>query len=97
MHKLRRSVVFNSCSEIRSTLSEMLEEHVSEDSEYDIGYIEPSKQGVRGRTAWIFDESDVQDMYKWKRKLEKIKLFGVKVAQVQLFGEIMLAQYTANH
>ena len=37
---------------------------MSEDDEYDIGYIEPSKQGVRGKTRWIFDESDIKDMYK---------------------------------
>ena len=26
--------------------------------------IEPSKQGVHGKTRWIFDESDIEDMYK---------------------------------
>ena len=63
VHKLRKTVVFTTCTEIRSAISESLAEHVPADDEYDIGYIEPSKQGVRGKTRWIFNESDIEDMY----------------------------------
>ena len=74
VHKLRMSVKFTSCSDIRSALSESLAEHVPEGKEYDIGYIEPSKQGVRGKTRWIFDESDIEDMYKEYQEAKKTEI-----------------------
>ena len=55
VHKLRTTVNFTKCSDIQSALNESLAEHVPEGDEYDIGYIEPSKQGVHGKTRWIFD------------------------------------------
>ena len=47
VHKLRTSVNFTSCSDVRSALNESLAEHVPEGDEYDIGYTEPSK-----RSSW---------------------------------------------
>ena len=74
VHKLRMSVKFTTCSDIRSALSKSLAEHVSEEDEYDIGYIEPSKQGVRGKTRWIFDESDIKDMHEEYQEAKKTEI-----------------------
>ena len=71
VHKLRKAVVFTTCTEIRSAISESLAKHVPTDDEYDIGYIEPSKQGVRGKTRWIFNESDIEDMYEEYKSSDK--------------------------
>ena len=45
-------------------LKEKLNEHVPDSESFDIGYIEPSRQGIRGKTRWIFDHQDIDDMYK---------------------------------
>ena len=74
VHKLRMSVNFTTCADIRSALSESLADHVPEGEDYDIGYIEPSKQGVRGKTRWIFDESDIEDMYKEYKEVKKTEI-----------------------
>ena len=74
VHKLRTTVNFTKCSDIRSALNESLAEHVPEGGEYDIGYIEPSKQGVRGKTRWIFNESDIEDMYKEYQEAQKTEI-----------------------
>ena len=74
VHKLRTTVNFTKCSDIRSALNESLAEHVPEGDEYDIGYIEPSKQGVRGKTCWIFDESDIEDMYTEYQEAKKTEI-----------------------
>jgi hypothetical protein len=75
VHKLGTTLKFTTCSDIRSALNESLAEHVPEgDDEYHIGYIEPSKQGVRGKTRWIFDESDVEDMYKEYQEAKKSEI-----------------------
>jgi len=41
----------------------LLKSYVPENDEFDIGYIEPSKQGARGKMRWIFGNEDVDDMY----------------------------------
>ena len=40
-----------------------LDEHISDESAMNFGYIEPSKQGVRGKMRWIFTADDLKDMY----------------------------------
>ena len=48
VHRLRGITrLFTTCSEIRATLKETLSEHVPDSDDFDIGYIEPSKQGIR--------------------------------------------------
>ena len=74
VHKLRVSTKFNICCDIRCALNESLAEHVPEGNEYDIGYIEPSKQGVRGKTRWTFDESDIEDMYEEYQEARKTEI-----------------------
>ena len=65
VHKLHGSPrTFTSTTELVSTLKEKLNEHVPDSESFDIGYIEPSRQGIRGKTRWIFDHQDIDDMYK---------------------------------
>ena len=40
-----------------------LKAYVPESTDFDMGYIEPSKQGVRGKMRWIFENEEVNDMY----------------------------------
>lgn len=47
----------------KSQLQKSLKEHVSDDSDMKFGYIEPSKQGIRGKVRWIFTADDLDDMY----------------------------------
>ena len=42
--------------------------------EDDIGYIEPSKQGIHGKTRWIFDENDIKDMHKEYQEANKTEI-----------------------
>ena len=49
--------------ELKSQLQKSLKEHVSDDSDMNFGYIEPSKQGIRGKMRWIFTADDLKDMY----------------------------------
>jgi len=49
IHKLRISKKFSSASEIKDQLIKSLKTYVPESDEFDIGYIEPSKQGGGGR------------------------------------------------
>ena len=63
IHKLRISKKFSSASEIKDQLMKSLKSYVPESDEFDIGYIEPSKQGVRGKMRWIFGNEDADDMY----------------------------------
>ena len=53
IHKLRISKKFSSASEIKDQLMKLFETYVLESSEFDMGYIEPSKQGARGKMRWI--------------------------------------------
>ena len=36
---------------------------MSDDSDMKFGYIEPGKQGIRGKVRWIFTADDLKDMY----------------------------------
>ena len=48
--------------EIKDQLWESLKEHFSCDK-FDIGHIEAGRQGIRGKTRWIFSSEDIDDMY----------------------------------
>ena len=64
VHKLRNtSKVFTSVIQLKAQLMESLEEHVPTNIGFSIGYIEPSRQGVRGKQHWIFNSDDLDDMY----------------------------------
>jgi len=49
IHKLRISKKFSSASEIKDQLMNSLKTYVPVSAEFDMGYIEPSKQGARGK------------------------------------------------
>ena len=53
---------------------EALCEHVPGNDDFDIGYITPSKQGIRGKTRWIFDNHDVEDMFREYRSAGKSEI-----------------------
>ena len=76
MHKLHASPrTIISTTEIVSTLKEKLNEHAPDSESFDIGYIEPSRQGIRRKTRWIFYHEDIDDVYKAyesAKKKEKI-------------------------
>jgi len=75
VHRLRGITrLFTTCSEIRATLKETLSEHVPDSDDFDIGYIEPGKQGIRGKTRWIFDSDDIGDMYREYQTAGKLEL-----------------------
>lgn len=74
VHRLRLDQSFTTCSEIRSALKETLSGHVPSSNDFDIGYIAPSKQGIRGKTRWIFDSHDIEDMYREYRAAGKTEL-----------------------
>ena len=74
VHKLRLLLKFTTCSGIRSVLRKSLAGHVPDCDDFDIGYMEPSKHGVCGKTRWIFGESDIQDMYEEYREAKKAEI-----------------------
>ena len=51
VHRLQIERTFSTCSEITSVLREALCEHVPDNDDFDVGYIAPSKQGIRGERA----------------------------------------------
>ena len=55
-------------------MKETLSEHVPDSDDFDIGYIEPGKQGIRGKTRWIFDSDDIGDMYREYQSAGKLEL-----------------------
>ena len=65
IHKLRAYTGkrFMNVEELKSQLQKSLDEHISDESAMNFGYIEPSKQGVRGKMRWIFTADDLKDMY----------------------------------
>ena len=65
IHKLRAYTrkKFVNVEELKSQLQKSLDEHVSNESAMNFGYIEPSKQGVRGKMRWTFTADDLKDMY----------------------------------
>jgi hypothetical protein len=65
IHKLRAYTgkIFAKVEELKSQIQKSLDEHVSGESDMNFGYIEPSKQGVRGKMRWIFTADDLKDMY----------------------------------
>ena len=74
VHRLRLTRSFTTCSEIRSALKETLSEHVPDSDNFDIGDIEPGRQGIRGKTRWIFDADDIEDMYREYQSAGKFEL-----------------------
>ena len=73
IHKLRISKKISSASEIKDQLLKSLETYVPESREFDMGYIEPSKQGARGKMRWIFGNEEVNDMYAAYDTAKKMK------------------------
>ena len=73
VHKLRTSKHFTSCMEIKDQLQESLKEHLSCDK-FDIGYIEAGRQGIRGKTRWIFSSEDIHDMYESYKSAGKTEI-----------------------
>ena len=65
VHKLRACLgkMFTSVEEVKSQLQKYLKEHISDSSDMKFGYIEPGKQGIRGKMRWIFTADDIKDMY----------------------------------
>ena len=63
VHKIRTSKLFASREDIEDQLHVSLKEHIPGDT-FDVGYIEASRQGIRGKTRWIFSSDDIDDMYK---------------------------------
>ena len=53
---------FVNVEELKLQLQKSLNEHVSNESAMNFGYIEPSKQGVRRNMRWIFTADDRKDM-----------------------------------
>ena len=64
VHKLRVLRQFSTVEELKTNLQGSLKDHVSDSKgkEFHVGYIEPGKQGVRGKTRWLFT-GDLLDMY----------------------------------
>ena len=73
VHKLRTSKHFTSCMEIKDQLQESLKEHLSCDK-FDVGYIEAGRQGIRGKTRWIFSSEDIDDMYESYKSAGKTEI-----------------------
>ena len=76
IHKLRvyTGKKFVNVEELKLQLQKSLDEHVSNESTMNFRYIEPSKQGVRGKMRWIFTADDLKDMYAaYEQKKLKLK------------------------
>lgn len=72
--KFTNSVQVNtSCMEIKDQLWESLKEHFSCDK-FDIGHIEAGRQGIRGKTRWIFSSEDIDDMYESYKSAGKTEI-----------------------
>ena len=56
-------IYFESVAQLKTQLMDSLKGHVPNKMEFHVGYIEPSKQGIRGKMRWIFSEEDLKDMY----------------------------------
>lgn len=63
VHKLRIDRQFSSVVDLKQQLMNSLQKHVPESTNFHVGYIEPGKQGIRGKSRWIFTEEDLADMY----------------------------------
>ena len=75
VHKLRVNRQYSSVLELKKQLVDSLKNHIPNNMDFHVGYIEPGKQGIRGKMRWIFTEEDLADMYSVYRGKSEILLW----------------------
>ena len=75
VHKLHVNKQYFTVLELKKQLVDSLKNHIPNNMDFHVGYIEPGKQGIRGKMRWIFTEEDLADMYSIYRGKSEILLW----------------------
>ena len=79
VRKWDETQVFSDLSSMRSRLMASFREHIGDDEQFALGYIEPG-HGAKGRQIVLDEDKDLTEMYRVHLKKKKIVLWMKKVS-----------------